>query len=390
MHANAPNPRKQAWYDRFARSGYFLGAVLLHLIVFLMIATVVIWKAPPPPPIDVFHGVAVKVPPPPPQPPPPPSTAPVNPQMEPEQVTVPVSTPRSAITSVNTSFTIDTSKLLDQALNHLGDQAPKGTGLGTGPGSSGGTGGGYGVAGTTPSFVGTLYDLKQTPDHKRTDIAQTQAEQNGEKDPDWEHSAPFLRGLEVLRDFVKAWDMSELDKYYKAPNTLSATQICIPVTPSENAPIAFNVEGTVQPYRWIVIYHARIIPPESGEFRFIGFADDYMVVRVDQQNVLDASLSDKELVPEANVDLDVGKGPENQPLKCGKWIQMEAGTPMDMQVLIGEGPGGQSGFLLMIQKQGDNSPKGDYRVFQLQDSDVPEMGAGFEFSQKKMLFKVAP
>jgi hypothetical protein len=362
---------------------------LLHLIVFLMIATVVIWKAPPPPLTDVFHGVAVKVPPPPPQPPPPPSTAPTNPQMEPAPVTVPVVTPRSTITSVNPSFTIDTSKLVDQALNHMSEQSPQGTGLGPSSGSSTDKTG-YGVAGTTPSLVGTLYDLKQTPDHKPTNIAENAAEQGGDLDPNWTTSEPTRKGLEVLRDFVKAWDPGELDKYYKAPNALSATQICIPLTASENAPIAFNVEGTVHPLRWIVIYHARIIPPESGEFRFIGYADDFMVVRMDQQNVLDACFPGEQLDIGARVvDLDVGMGPEGVPLRCGKWIQMEAGTPMDMQVLIGEGPGGVSGFLLMIQKQGDNSPKGDYPVFQVQDSDVPDFGSGFEFSQKKMLFKVA-
>jgi hypothetical protein len=309
--------------------------------------------------------------------------------MEPAPVTVPVVTPRSTITSVNPSFTIDTSKLVDQALNHMSEQSPQGTGLGPSSGSSTDKTG-YGVAGTTPSLVGTLYDLKQTPDHKPTDIAQTEAEQGGDLDPNWLHSAPTQRGLEVLRHFVQAWDPDELDKYYKAPNTLSASQICIPVTASENAPAAFNVEGTVRPYRWIVIYHARIIPPESGEFRFIGYADDFMVVRMDQQNVLDACLSDEELVPQADVDLDVGMGSQGRPLKCGKWIQMEAGTPMDMQVLIGEGPGGVSGFLLMIQKQGVDSPKGDYPVFQVQDSDVPDMGSDIAFSGKKMLFKIAP
>ena len=83
-------------------------------------------------------------------------------------------------------------------------------------------------------------------------------------------------------------------------------------------------------------------------------------------------------------------GPEHFPLKCGKWVQMEAGTPMDMLVLIGEGPGGFSGFLLMIQKRGDDSPKGDYPVFQLQDSPIPDMSTDFQFSKKKMVFQVSP
>ena len=35
MHA----PRPQIWHERLRRSGYLIGAVLLHLIIFLMVAT---------------------------------------------------------------------------------------------------------------------------------------------------------------------------------------------------------------------------------------------------------------------------------------------------------------------------------------------------------------
>jgi hypothetical protein len=60
-----------------------------------------------------------------------------------------------------------------------------------------------------------------------------------------------------------------------------------------------------------------------------------------------------------------------------------------MKVLIGEGPGGSSGFLLMIQKQGDDSPKGDYPVFQVQDVKIPDISYLPNFSKKKMLFQVS-
>jgi len=56
---------------------------------------------------------------------------------------------------------------------------------------------------------------------------------------------------------------------------------------------------------------------------------------------------------------------------------VEQGTPIDIKILIGEGPGGSSGFVLMIQKKGDNSAKGDYPM------DIPN------FSKKKLLFELA-
>ncbi len=46
MPKQAPQPgapKGKHWTERISRSGYFFGAVLLHVIVFLMIATLVIF-----------------------------------------------------------------------------------------------------------------------------------------------------------------------------------------------------------------------------------------------------------------------------------------------------------------------------------------------------------
>ncbi len=397
MHANAPNPRKQKWHERLQRSGYFFGAILLHLILFLLVATLVIWKAPSEPPTEVFHGVAVKVPPPPPAPPPSSGAAAANPQFEPQPVVVPVATPTHTLTSFNNNLTVDTSKVLDQSLSHLSQAIPQGTGLNAGPGSGlSGNGGGYGTVGSGTGFIGTLYDLKQTPDLKPTDIAESPIElTNSQRQLTyaWQKLPGTQNGLKLLRSFVQTWDMDLLNgKYYQSPNIMTATQICIPTTPSVNAPAAFHVEGTVHARRWIITYHAKVLPPDIGEFRFIGYADDFMVVRIDGRNVLDASNLGEELDQDANVKEDVGMAPATKvPLRCGKWIQLEAGVPFDMQVLIGEGPGGSSGFLLMIQKKGDATTKGRYPVFQLQDTPLPAAWSTyFKGAPKPMVFQVAP
>src|SRR5258707_2222053 len=68
-----PAPKKEKdrhWAERLTRSGYFFGALLLHLTVFAMVATYVIWK-PFVPPTDDFtkpYGASSA----PPRPPPPP------------------------------------------------------------------------------------------------------------------------------------------------------------------------------------------------------------------------------------------------------------------------------------------------------------------------------
>src|SRR5277367_3048448 len=127
MHAKPPERRTNAWREKIERSRYFFLALLLHLIILLMIATLIIWPAPAPTPTYAFNAVAVQVPPPP--PPPPPvrlpsggSAASYNPHIEPT-VEVHVVTPPSPITTLNNSaFKLDTSRIMSQALSKFSDQ----------------------------------------------------------------------------------------------------------------------------------------------------------------------------------------------------------------------------------------------------------------------------
>jgi hypothetical protein len=66
-----PPVKKKQWYEKISRSGYFFGAVLLHFLVFLMVATWVIFPAFHPPTDDFTKTY---VPPSSPPPPPPPQT----------------------------------------------------------------------------------------------------------------------------------------------------------------------------------------------------------------------------------------------------------------------------------------------------------------------------
>jgi len=140
-----------------------------------MVATWVIWKAPPPPSQDEFHGVAVKTAPPPPQPPSSGAEA-NNPQFEPQQLVVPVVTPQSVISTANSTFSINASKDVNQALSHFSEQMAQGSGLSSGGGSgSAGTGVGslFGkFVGGINNFEGTVYDLKIGPDHHHTGMNQ--------------------------------------------------------------------------------------------------------------------------------------------------------------------------------------------------------------------------
>jgi hypothetical protein len=360
------------------RFGFFLMAVLLHLLLFFLVATWVIFAAPKQDAETSFQpvkGLPVKVP-----PPPDPSASGAsasNPQAEPQPVIVPVTAPLHAITSVNVNFSVDTTKSMDQAMTHINlTQAAQGTGLdAAGAGGRSGTGSMYGsTTGSGQELVGQLYDLKQTPGRKATEFA----------DPSDDHNGTTWNGLDFLRSFVKDWDLSTLDRFYKAPITLYATQIFIPERRSEESTKAFGVSDVVQAKRWVIVYNAKVTAPETGTFRFVGWADDFMVVRWNGDNVLDACYAGELLDPSARTDSAANR-------VHGKWIDMEAGVPVPLQILIGEGPGGFSGFLLSVQKKGAESTTGDDPVFQLADGpipDLPDLGKGF--TKKKMIFQPAP
>jgi hypothetical protein len=362
------------------RVGFFLMALLLHLILFLLVATWVIFQAPKPEPEAEFgrvESIPVKLPPPP--EPPASGDAAANPHFEPQPVVVPVTTPTHTITTANFNFSVDTSKVIDQAMSHINLPQATGAGLTQGAGNASSGSGMSSVfgssSGSNTELIGYLYDLKQTPDRKPTD--------------NMEDAAGSRNVMNFLRSFVKDWNMSSLDQYYKSPAPLYATQIFIPERHSEDSTKAFGVDSVVAAKRWIIVYNGKVIPPESGTFRFVGWADDFLLVRWDGANVLDASYPSEEVDPSANSE-DAGGKDGDQTDKYGKWIQMEAGVPVPIQVLIGEGPGGYSGFRLLIQKQGDDSQGGDYPVFQLQDGPIPDLGKDIKFSKKKMLFQGAP
>jgi hypothetical protein len=95
--AQASMVKERQWYEKISRSGYFFGALLFHLIVFLMVATWVIFPAFHPPTEDFTKTYLPPSAPPPPPPPPTPQTMQVP--------TTAVSTPTTTITAPTATAT---------------------------------------------------------------------------------------------------------------------------------------------------------------------------------------------------------------------------------------------------------------------------------------------
>jgi hypothetical protein len=215
------------------------------------------------------------------------------------------------------------------------------------------------------SLLGRFYDLKQTKDKKPSGLDQDKGY------PD--EVSKFVNG---------GWNESHFAKYFVAPDPLYTTQIFIPKIDADQGPRAFQLGGRVQPKMWVIHYKGTVVPPEGGTFRFVGMADDILVVRFNGKVVLDCGSnrpSGKEpqkYYPADGLRLDP-KMDWYKGLGVGDPIQVQSGSTYDMQVLLGEWPGGDFKAWLMLEKEGaqyEKDSKGNpiLPIFKLAPSDVPK------------------
>jgi hypothetical protein len=323
---------------------------------------VVVWQAPAPPEA-VFHRVAIKVPstPPPPQP----SSAgdaALNPQIEPQSVTVPVVAPVSFITTMDSSFKVDQPKVTDQSLSRISDKIPQGSGLTAGGGDSG-AGAGNGLFGSfnggDNELQGTVYDLKINPTHQPTGM----------------NEGAYTA---LLRNFVaKGWDESVLAPYYKATKKLFTPAIWIPTTPSQDCADKMRLDNELSPNFWVGWYRVKLTPAQAGKYHFIGFGDDILVVAVNGQTVFDGSIlpvtSGAPSIPWSYQDWSASNPYRNADyakLRVGRSFEVNGVEQVTIDILMGDEPGGfYSAFLLIADdsKEYPVDPHGVplYPIFQI-------------------------
>ena len=214
------------------------------------------------------------------------------------------------------------------------------------------------------ALMGILYDLKQTQDRQPTNVT----------------PATYFS---VLDEFIsKGWDESLLDGYYRVSRPIYTTQIFVPEMNADQAPKAFGAEATVKPSRWIIHYKGQVSPPEDGTYRFVGSSDDFIAVAVNGKTELVAPLRGN---PEKSFPLTGWKSSEPLGLKAadgelcsGDWVAMKVGVPIDLDVIIGERPGGRFNAFLMIEKQGGHYEMSGTHpilpIFQVAPYDTPVGG----------------
>lgn len=186
-------------------------------------------------------------------------------------------------------------------------------------------------------LAGTLYDLKLTDRQEPVDM-------NNEL------------YFEALRRFCSSWDSNRLSNYFQAPRKKFSTVFYIPTLGADAAPRAFGVADIVQPRYWVIHYKGVISAPETGKYRFWGYGDDVMIVRVRKREVLQGNWNDRKAIDwqsedELNRQYKIFSR-KHETLFVGDWISLQKGEEVPIDILVGECGGGQFASALMIEQLG--------------------------------------
>ena len=236
-----------------------------------------------------------------------------------------------------------------------------GGGLGGGAGSDDGIATLFGnTAPLAGALEGTFVDFKQ--DRYREDPP----------DEDW---------MEAGEDFLRSHDPRQFRKFFNAPRKLYATHFYIPLMNAEEAPRAYGVQDLVEPRNWVAVYQGRFRSAKGGTFRFVGTADDILIVGVDGDTVLSGGFTESnpgDWEPDEPPQYNGPPVSEYLPkLTEGDWFTLKPGEPRDLSVVIGEIPGGEFACYLFIEEKGvdyetTDSGRPILPVFKLKDFSQSE------------------
>jgi hypothetical protein len=265
---------------------------------------------------------------------------------------------------VEKSVPLDTDALVNDQIDSL-SSARSGQGLG-------GSGGFFGgIQAIESSFRGVFTDYKLLADGTPSGIRATRKDQ-----PQYE---------KLLAEFILSpdRDLSILEKYKMGDNQLYRTYFVTPGMGSKNAPKQFGAPDSEDGF-WLAYYKTTIRPPEDGDYRFFGHADNLIVVLIDGKNAVSDHTSGYDFVKELPTYWRRGDSRTKQladrPKSTGKytggpWIRLQRSKTYQMEVFIGD-DGGTCYARLLVQKRGDK----DAVVFQ-----TGEVGGEAETELRKVV-----
>lgn len=365
-----------AWAAIFT-STPFLIAIAVHVVGLLAVGGVVVFKGGNPLAIftaqnveDGASGAESEAPP----------SAEEEPAMEQEASPVPLesaTTPTEVeestdVLALSTPSTVPSfvsaspTKVTGPAVPGFGSGGGGGTGSGGGGKRKARTGKGslFGFdESLEDDLIGAMYDLKLDPSGKKPTGLGPHGTPGITDDDFYKACRGLLAGNRV--------NESALRRYFAVPKKLGATQLFIPYRQADEAPKSFGVADKVKPNFWVIHYKGRFAAPVSGQYRFVGKADDLLWVAVEGRTVLEAhwdnnnfltSWRPKEHVNEHSIyDFMEGNTDDDKKkafLTYGDWMNLEAGKPKDLEILLGEYGGGRFFAVLLIQQKGEKEKMG--------------------------------
>ncbi len=261
-------------------------------------------------------------------------------------VTKPSSSSSSArvLTAMTSSHTAIPVPDVDVTLPSLdfGHGNDFGEGWEAGDGKFGGSGSFGSTHRSSGGLEGIMYDFKK--------------KRNGEDVP-YEIANPTEFVERAVRLQKSDFSESSLSRYFRAPQSLFLTHLAIPFSNAESGPSFFGADGDIKPSGWMVHYQGRITVPRSGTYRFSGLGDDYLVLMLKGRMRLAACWSDIQpaIAERWEPTKPTGEwlGPfGNMRLVYGDWVHLREGEVIDIDLAIGERPGGKVGFILHVEEKG--------------------------------------
>ncbi|MBR1981695.1 MAG: hypothetical protein IKA23_02980 [Akkermansia sp.] len=194
--------------------------------------------------------------------------------------------------------------------------------------------------------------------------------------------------VSFIHDFMASgWDRGKLEQYYSPEMELAAPYFYLPRCKASYAPEAFNCnqgnqKKQVRPQDWVVHYAGIVTAPESGTYRFVGMGDDTIVVRFNEDVVLESGWT----IPSRN-HMTLGTKRDYQAqitsksagcalyqypstphwnnvlggIASGRTFKVEQGMQYPIEILISEIPGNEFGYCLLIEKvEGESAAHGQF------------------------------
>lgn len=227
-------------------------------------------------------------------------------------------------------------------------------GLGDGDGGGfgtiiGGKGGGQNIEGC---LIGIICDLNRDPNGKENGYTKNGA---------WDR-------LKVLNQ--QKFSKSAMSKYFVAPKQVALNKVYIPAIQAAEGPKAFGLTDC-KDSGWMAFYTGDLKVAEKMRFRFVGYFDEFMVIRINGKVVFEAAWLPG--TPQSGGDGPgkiTGWTPQDKSvigkyvswqkgarMVFGDWIDAEPGKPLKMELALGETAGGACGGLLCIQIDGKQYPE---------------------------------